>query len=209
MCAHPARFLKRPTGSRHSGCVARASQPAMLVAAMKKANPRLVPLAPAPSSRAVTALMRGNRGRDTGPERRLRSALFRLGQRGYRLNSRHLPGKPDIVFPTRRVAVFVHGCFWHRCPRCSLPIPSSNSSYWCAKLNRNVARDEQNRRVLESQGWRVVEVWECEIKVGAAVVARLVEATVRHGQRGRRSGVPTGHIGDLGRHDPRRLSARA
>lgn len=83
----------------------------------------------------------------------------------YRLHAKELPGKPDIVFRSRKAAIFVHGCFWHLHGVCREGrIPNSNRDYWSEKLNRNVARDYENRRQLEKLGWRVLELWECEIK---------------------------------------------
>lgn len=115
------------------------------------------------SSPAIAASMRGNRSRDTGPEVALRRELRRRGLRGYRLDAKWLPGRPDVAFTRKRVAVFVHGCFWHRCPRCKLPMPKTNTSYWRWKFRRNVNRDKSAIRDLEEMGWVVVRVWGCEI----------------------------------------------
>lgn len=109
------------------------------------------------------------RGKDTTPERVVRSALHRLGYR-FRLHSRKLPGRPDIVLPRHRLAVFVHGCFWHRhrgCRNCTTP--TNNRRFWVAKLEGNAARDRMHMRTLRKLGWRVVVVWECETeRVGFA-----------------------------------------
>jgi len=105
--------------------------------------------------------MQGNRGKDTRPEIALRSALHRRGLRFFK-NRRPLPDvrcRADIVFPGARVAVFVDGCFWHRCPVHGVS-PTANRAYWHAKLDRNVARDRRNDGVLAEAGWRVVRVWE-------------------------------------------------
>ncbi len=104
------------------------------------------------------------RSGDTKPEKRLRSALHRSGFR-YRLHVRSLPGTPDIVFPGRRKAIFVHGCFWHshRCQRPSRK-PKSNRAYWLPKLDANRKRDAQNRRRLSALGWQSLTIWECEIR---------------------------------------------
>lgn len=105
-------------------------------------------------------MMAAVRSKDTGPERAVRSALFSAGYR-YRLHRRDLPGSPDIVLPRYRVAVFVHGCFWHghNCPRGRRP--TSNVDFWNAKLDRNLARDRANRAALEAAGWTVATVWQC------------------------------------------------
>lgn len=102
------------------------------------------------------------RGKDTSPERTVRSLLFRLGYR-FRLHARDLPGRPDIVLPKYRTVIFVHGCFWHRhagCKRCTTP--ANRQAWWLKKLEGNVARDERNRAELELLGWRCLVVWECE-----------------------------------------------
>ena len=109
------------------------------------------------------------------PEMKVRRLLHGLGYR-YRLQRADLPGKPDIVFPSRRKIVFVNGCFWHNhsdCPR--VRIPASNREYWLSKLERNKARDERNIRLLEESGWSVTTVWECQLKDFQATTERLVE----------------------------------
>jgi DNA mismatch endonuclease, patch repair protein len=104
------------------------------------------------------------RGNNTAPELLVRSALHRMGYR-FRLNRKDLPGKPDIVLPKYRLAILVHGCYWHRhngCRYCY--IPKSNMSFWEAKFAKNIARDAEVRRLLEAAGWRVFTIWECEAK---------------------------------------------
>jgi DNA mismatch endonuclease (patch repair protein) len=117
---------------------------------------------PYPASAHVTAIMRGNRSRDTRPEIQLRALLHRDGYR-YRVNLPITVGgatvRVDIAFTKARLAVFVDGCFWHACPSHGR-IPKANSGYWPFKLARNHARDTANRRSLESDGWRVVRIWE-------------------------------------------------
>jgi DNA mismatch endonuclease (patch repair protein) len=108
--------------------------------------------------------MVANVGHGTSPEVALRAALRAAGARGYRLNLRVEGVRPDLVFSKRRVAVFVHGCFWHRCPTCRYPLPRSHRDFWLAKFRRNRQRDREKRRRLERAGWRVQEVWEHEIR---------------------------------------------
>ncbi|HEU4805167.1 MAG TPA: very short patch repair endonuclease [Nitrobacter sp.] len=110
--------------------------------------------------------------KDTGPELAVRSLLHRLGYR-FRLHRRDLPGTPDIVLPRRRAVVFVHGCFWHghACKRSGMP--KSRTEYWGPKIDANRRRDAKNRRVLRSLGWRVVIVWECELKRPERLSAKL------------------------------------
>ena len=108
--------------------------------------------------------MRRIRNRDTAPEKIVRSILHRRGYR-FRLHRKDLPGKPDIVFPSRRKVIFVHGCFWHQhgaCPEGR--IPSTRLSYWKPKLERNKKRDALNLQRLRTLGWEALEIWECEIK---------------------------------------------
>lgn len=122
------------------------------------------------------AVMRRVRSRDTGPEIRVRKVLWALGYR-YRLHRRDLPGSPDVVFPGRRIALFVHGCFWHGhdCAR-GARAPKSNVAYWAAKITRNRARDAAQAAALAAAGWRVLVVWECGLKDEAALRARLAAA---------------------------------
>ena len=103
------------------------------------------------------------RSTNTKPEDKVRKYLFSKGFR-YRKNVRKLPGCPDIVLPKYHTVIFVNGCFWHKhdCPR--FVWPSSNEDYWIPKITRNVERDLKNHQILREQGWRVVVVWECELK---------------------------------------------
>jgi DNA mismatch endonuclease (patch repair protein) len=75
-----------------------------------------------------------------------------------------LPGRPDFIFPRKKIAVFLHGCFWHRCPQCALDLPKRNRDFWANKFERNKRRDRRVKRELESTGWRVIEIWEHELK---------------------------------------------
>ena len=120
-----------------------------------------------------SAVMAKVKGRDTGPELRVRKLLTRLGLR-YRLHRRDLPGSPDVAFPSRKVALFVHGCFWHghACARGARK-PKTNADYWSAKIARNAARDAWAQAALAAEGWRSLTVWECELKDEAALSARL------------------------------------
>ena len=125
-----------------------------------------------------SAVMARVKGRGTGPERTVRRILTRLGLR-YRLNRRDLPGSPDVSMAGRRLAIFVHGCFWHGhdCRRGARE-PKTNAAYWLAKIARNRARDAGACVALASAGWRVAVVWECELKDEAALSDRL-EALAR------------------------------
>lgn len=112
--------------------------------------------------------MRANRS-VSGIERGLRRALWASGIRGYRVQA-PLPGRPDIVFPVERIAILVHGCFWHSCPTCRLPEPKANADFWAAKLGANVARDARAEEQLREQGWEVVVVWEHQLRADIPAV---------------------------------------
>ncbi|RYG32045.1 very short patch repair endonuclease [bacterium] len=125
--------------------------------------------------------MRANRGRDTGPELALRRALWAAGLRGYRKNVRKLPGSPDVVFGPARLAIFVHGCYWHSCPTCTRNrTPKTNAAYWQAKFEGNRARDARDQAKLIEMGWRVLVIWECELKPSnvPAVIERVRQMVI-------------------------------
>jgi DNA mismatch endonuclease (patch repair protein) len=129
-------------------------------------------------------IMRAVPRSDTAPELRLRHAVHRLGLR-YRLHVRSLPGSPDIVFAGSRVAVFVHGCYWHRHPNCRLATtPQSNSDFWQEKFRANGARDRRVVEELEVDGWAVVIAWQCEVaKSPDEIAGRIASLVLRRRQR--------------------------
>ena len=122
--------------------------------------------------------MSANRAKNSKPEVALRKALWHAGLRGYRLHKVVRTGngsdrasshrtqtvRPDISFVGKKLAIFVHGCFWHRCPKCEYPLPKNNTEFWQAKFDRNVVRDAQKRDDLKRLGWKVITVWECDLK---------------------------------------------
>ncbi len=121
--------------------------------------------------------MKANRGKDTKPELELRRLLREAGHPGYRLHWKKAPGRPDVAYPGRKVAIFVNGCFWHRCPYCDPSTPKSHSEYWEAKFAANRERDVRKVAELEAAGWTVVTVWECELKSASdRVLQRISEA---------------------------------
>lgn len=118
-------------------------------------------------------LMSRVRSKDTSPELRVRRLAHALGLR-FRLYRRDLPGTPDLVFPGRRIALFVHGCFWHRHAGCAkASVPKSAVEMWQSKFKRNVERDSANIAKLSSMGWRTEVIWECETKSPDRLLERL------------------------------------
>jgi DNA mismatch endonuclease (patch repair protein) len=117
--------------------------------------------------------MRAVKDRNTSPEMAVRRLAHRLGYR-YRLHSKALPGKPDLVFPSRRLIIFVHGCFWHGhdCRR-GARIPKANNAYWVAKIGGNRERDIKQKASLEREGWSVATIWECETRDIEKLIERL------------------------------------
>lgn len=113
------------------------------------------------------------RSANTKPEVRVRSALHALGFR-FRLHRKDLPGKPDIVLPKLRTAIFVHGCFWH-CHSCKYGsvVPATRAEFWAEKRGGNVARDRRNRAALRKLGWRVLVIWECDVRTASAAEATV------------------------------------
>lgn len=108
--------------------------------------------------------MRAVKSQGTSIERCMRSSLAGAGIRGWVTNKETVPGKPDIIFPTHKIAVFIDGCFWHSCPACARPLPASNREYWQKKIQRNIDRDERYNRELSDAGWRVLRIWEHQVK---------------------------------------------
>lgn len=159
------------SGEEPTATSAAASSPSLAdTAAIPSPNPadtaakpaRIV--APPASNAAVRKCMQGNKRANTKPEQVVRAMLRDMGYTGYRLQWKKCPGHPDIAFPGRKIAIFVNGCFWHRCPYCTLPQPKSNNYYWQPKFDRNVERDRQTKEALEAEGWTVVVVWEHDLK---------------------------------------------
>ena len=135
-------------------------------------------------SEATRHVMQANKSKNTKPELLVRRALREAGLPGYRLHWKACPGKPDICYPGRKVAIFVNGCFWHRCPRCNPSVPKRNVEFWEAKFQRNVERDRRALAELEAMGWTSVVIWECELKrdridARMAEVARIVRDAER------------------------------
>ena len=112
--------------------------------------------------------------KNSRPELAVRSFLFSLGFR-YRLHSKELPGRPDIVFRSRKKVVFVNGCFWHRHANCKLArLPKSRTEFWVTKLEGNKRRDGRNKRHLNRLGWKTLTIWECQIGRESRLFAKLL-----------------------------------
>ena len=135
--------------------------------------------APPASSPAVHNVMIANKSRDTKPELRVRRMLREAGHPGYRLHWRiddeggRYVCRPDITYPGRKLAIFVHGCFWHRCPKCDLGLPKTNVEYWSQKFERNVERDQRKEASLVGLGWSVHTVWECNLSISDLEIGGL------------------------------------
>lgn len=127
---------------------------------------RQLPVSPKASSEIVSRVMIANKASNTKPELALRRYLREKGFRGYRINWKKAPGRPDVCYPGRKIAIFVHGCFWHRCPKCNYNLPKSNTEFWRKKFELNIARDLAKKEILEAMGWKVLILWECDIKKG-------------------------------------------
>ena len=125
-----------------------------------------------------SAIMSRVRSKDTTPEIQVRKALHRAGFR-FRLHRTNLPGKPDLVFPRYRLALFVHGCFWHRhgCKRTTMP--KTNREFWTQKFCRTMERDQRVAAELEELGWATTVIWECQLETG---INRLIETLTRISQ---------------------------
>lgn len=123
--------------------------------------------------------MSANKGKGTGPELMLRRALRDKGYTGYRLNWSKAPGSPDICFVGKKIAIFVNGCFWHRCPTCNLPLPKTHTEFWIDKFKRNKERDELEENQLRSAGWTVITVWECDIKKNIVDVVEKIAIDIK------------------------------
>jgi len=129
---------------------------------------------PKPKSAAVSRVMSANKRGNTNPEIIFRAALREKGLIGYRLHWKKVPGSPDVAFPNKKLAVFINGCFWHRCADCKFPLPKTNKIFWQTKFKRNKNRDVKKVELLKKIGWKSVTVWEHEIKNNPGGAAKKV-----------------------------------
>ncbi len=124
--------------------------------------------------------MRRIRNKGMLPELAVRSMVHRMGYR-FRLHGKDLPGKPDLVFASRRKVIFVHGCFWHSHRGCKAAhTPKSNVAYWVPKLERNRTRDEKNVNALRAAGWKTMVIWECEVRNERAIEKSINRFLAKH-----------------------------
>lgn len=134
---------------------------------------------PVPKNENTSKVMSANKGKDSKPEVTLRKALWSKGHKGYRLHYKKIPGRPDICFVSKKIAIFVNGCFWHRCPICDYKLPKNNQDFWVAKFGKNQERDKRKSEQLRNLGWEVVTIWECEIKKDLKSVLEKIEEYLR------------------------------
>ncbi len=131
---------------------------------------------PVPLNENVSRVMSRNKARNTKPELNLRRSLYADGVRGYRLNWKKAPGTPDIAFPGKKIAIFINGCYWHRCPHCELPLPKTNKEFWKEKFDKNIKRDIKKEKELLDLGWIVLVFWECKIKTNMKDCTNKIKA---------------------------------
>lgn len=153
---------------------------------------------------AVRKSMQGNKRRDTKPELLVRQRLRAAELTGYRLDWAKAPGRPDIAFPGRKVAIFVNGCYWHRCPYCSPSVPRKNVEFWEAKFRRNVERDKRALAELEELGWLAITIWECELKRDRIdeTMERVIEQVRSAGKQPDSTARPSAHREPRPHHEP-------
>lgn len=132
--------------------------------------------APIPNSETTSKVMSANKAKNTKPELKLREALDKLGLNNYEIHLKDIKGKPDIAFFERKLAIFVHGCFWHHCPICKPSLPKSNTEFWKEKFQKNKERDRRKKAELEENGWTVLVIWEHEIKKDVNICAARIRS---------------------------------
>ena len=120
--------------------------------------------APVPTKEVTSRIMSTIKAKNTKPELLLRKHLWHNGIRGYRIHWKKAPGSPDLTFVGKKIAVFVNGCYWHRCPFCNPPIPKSHSVFWMNKFKKNIQRDKEKIEQLKQKGWKTLTIWECQLK---------------------------------------------
>jgi len=119
--------------------------------------------APVPEKESVSRVMSAIRGKNTQPELVVRRLLSSAGIRGYRLHPKDVPGRPDVAFISKKIAIFVHGCFWHDCPHCKPKLPKTHQKFWRNKRSANRLRDSMKIRELREKDWHSIVLWECRL----------------------------------------------
>lgn len=135
---------------------------------------------PKPKNEIVSKVMSANKAKNTKPELLLKQTLWDSGLKGYRLNYSKIPGKPDIAYIKYKLAIFVNGCYWHRCPTCNYSLPKHNASFWKSKFEKNITRDIQKKEQLEAAGWKVIVAWECEINKNMEKIFNEISAYIKN-----------------------------
>lgn len=128
---------------------------------------------PTPKNENVSKVMSANKAKNTKPELLLRKKLWEASFRGHRINYKKISGKPDIAFPSKKIAIFIHGCYWHRCPHCNLSLPKTNIDFWKTKFEKNTIRDKIKTKDLIDEGWLVFTFWECQVKTDLDRIIKL------------------------------------
>jgi DNA mismatch endonuclease, patch repair protein len=135
--------------------------------------------APIPANENTSRAMSANKAKNTKPELILRRALWKEKIKGYRTHPKKVTGKPDIAFIGKKVAIFVNGCFWHRCPHCNLSLPKSNIDFWENKFRKNRERDDLKSQTLVLDNWKVLVVWECQIKNNITAIVKQISDLIK------------------------------
>jgi DNA mismatch endonuclease (patch repair protein) len=134
---------------------------------------------PPASSANASRVMSSIKAKNTKPELIVRRLLWKNGFRGYRLHYK-IAGKPDVVFIKRKIAIFINGCYWHRCRKCNLPVPKSNTFFWEEKFRKNIERDKSKISILKQDGWHVLIFWECELNSSPNVAIEKIHKIVHN-----------------------------
>lgn len=119
--------------------------------------------APIPKLDVTSRIMSKIKAKNTKPELLLRKTLWDKGLKGYRIHCKKVVGRPDICYLSKKIAIFVHGCYWHRCPYCAPSEPKTHKKFWKQKFKNNKERDKKKEKWLKEKGWRVLVFWECQI----------------------------------------------
>ena len=139
--------------------------------------------APIPKKRLTSEIMSHIKAKNTLPEIQLRKSLQKNNIKYFKLHNKHLPGRPDISFPKNKLAIFVNGCYWHRCPFCKPSLPKSHLKFWRDKFRKNKARDKKKVHELNKLGWKVLVVWECQIKKDIDKITKRIHNMLAHAKK--------------------------